>query len=90
VAEAEGGQPPQGRIPCHHESRNPDSHERRDRHDRSTIGYLLTAEQTEYAEIVRSSGANLLHIINEILDFSKIEAGMLTLEIVEFRLAFCG
>jgi signal transduction histidine kinase/DNA-binding response OmpR family regulator len=46
----------------------------------------LTAEQREYAEIVRSSAENLLHIINEILDFSKIEAGKLNLEIMDFGL----
>ena len=46
----------------------------------------LTPEQQEYAEIVRSSGSNLLQIINEILDFSKIEAGKLNLEIVDFDL----
>ena len=35
----------------------------------------LTAEQREFAEVVRSSGDALLHVINDILDFSKIEAG---------------
>jgi PAS domain S-box-containing protein len=44
----------------------------------------LTAEQREYAEIVRRSGDALLTVINDILDFSKIEAGKLDLEIVEF------
>ena len=46
----------------------------------------LTAEQREYAELVRTSGENLLHIINDILDFSKIEAGKLSLETVDFDL----
>ncbi len=46
----------------------------------------LTAEQREFAEIVRKSGENLLTIINEILDFSKIEAGKLDLEILDFDL----
>src|SRR5256885_13837237 len=35
----------------------------------------LSPEQREYAQIVRSSGEDLLHIINDVLDFSKIEAG---------------
>ena len=40
----------------------------------------LTPEQREFAEIVRSSGDALLHVIDDILDFSKIEAGKLELE----------
>ena len=40
----------------------------------------LTAEQREFAEIVRSSGDALLHVIDDILDYSKIEAGKLELE----------
>ncbi|HIJ86194.1 MAG TPA: response regulator [Desulfuromonadales bacterium] len=46
----------------------------------------LTAEQREYAGIVKKSGDNLLGIINEILDFSKIEAGKLELELLDFDL----
>ena len=46
----------------------------------------LSPEQREYAEIVQSSGASLLHIINDILDFSKIEAGKMSLESMEFEL----
>ncbi|HXJ72606.1 MAG TPA: ATP-binding protein, partial [Candidatus Dormibacteraeota bacterium] len=43
----------------------------------------LNAEQQEYAETIRSSGAVLLAIINDILDFSKIEAGKFTVERVQ-------
>ncbi len=46
----------------------------------------LTAEQREYAQMVRSSGDALLTIINDILDFSKIEAGKLDLDIIDFDL----
>jgi PAS domain S-box-containing protein len=40
----------------------------------------LTDQQRQYAELVRTSGDALLHVINEILDFSKIEAHKLELE----------
>ena len=49
------------------------------------MGTTLTAEQLEYAEMVRCSGENLLDILNDILDFSKIEAGQLNLEITDFE-----
>jgi PAS domain S-box-containing protein len=54
------------------------------------IGLLLESrldeEQRGYAEVVRSSGTSLLHLIEEILDFSKIEAGKVELEQVEMDL----
>ena len=40
----------------------------------------LTPEQREFADVVRSSGDALLHVIDDILDYSKIEAGKLELE----------
>jgi PAS domain S-box-containing protein len=46
----------------------------------------LSAEQRGYAEIVRTSSAHLLGLINGILDFSKIEAGKLELEMLDFDL----
>ena len=46
----------------------------------------LTAEQREFAEIIRNSGDALLAVINDILDFSKIEAGKMDLEHQPFDL----
>ncbi len=46
----------------------------------------LSQEQSEYAEIVKSSADSLLTIINDILDFSKIEAGELAIETIDFDL----
>jgi len=47
---------------------------------------LLTPQQHQFAETVRSSGEALLTIINDILDFSKIEAGKLEFETIDFDL----
>jgi signal transduction histidine kinase/DNA-binding response OmpR family regulator/HPt (histidine-containing phosphotransfer) domain-containing protein len=50
---------------------------------------VLTAEQQDFAQIIRSSGDQLLTIINDILDFSKIEAGQMELERQPFDLRDC-
>src|SRR5262249_58441775 len=50
----------------------------------------LSAEQREYAEIVRQSSDTLLTVINDILDFSKIEAGRLQLEAQPLELRGCA
>jgi PAS domain S-box-containing protein len=47
----------------------------------------LTGPQRRYSELIQSSTAALLGVIDDILDFSKVEAGKLTLETVPFHLA---
>ena len=47
----------------------------------------LTAEQTEFARVIQSSGKGLLGLIDEILDLSKIEAGKMDIELLEVPLA---
>jgi PAS domain S-box-containing protein len=46
----------------------------------------LTRRQREYAQTIRTSGENLLAIIDDVLDFSKIEAGEMRLEHIDFDL----
>lgn len=47
----------------------------------------LDNKQKELAEIITTSGENLLNIINDILDFSKIESKQIKLESIEFNLS---
>jgi signal transduction histidine kinase/CheY-like chemotaxis protein len=51
------------------------------------LGSNLGREQQDMAETVRSSGEELLAILNDILDISKIEAGGLVIEPVPFDLS---
>jgi CheY-like chemotaxis protein len=46
----------------------------------------LAPEQRKYADVIRSSGATLLSLINDILDLSRMEAGRMELEVLDFDL----
>ncbi len=50
---------------------------------------VLSGEQQEYVDTIRSSGKTLLELINEILDFSKIESGRLEILRGPFDLREC-
>jgi len=46
----------------------------------------LTPTQAEKLQIITTSGAALLDVVNDVLDFSKIEAGELSLETLRFSI----
>lgn len=47
----------------------------------------LKPTQKDYLQIIRSSGDNLLSLLNDILDMTKIEAGKMTFEAIEVSMA---
>jgi signal transduction histidine kinase/CheY-like chemotaxis protein/HAMP domain-containing protein len=47
----------------------------------------MNATQVEYASVIRSSGNDLLHLLDDILDLAKVESGTVTLEIEELALS---
>ncbi len=49
----------------------------------------LDPKQKELVEVIRSSGLNLLGLVNDILDFSRIQSGALSLERRAFQMEDC-
>jgi signal transduction histidine kinase/DNA-binding response OmpR family regulator len=49
----------------------------------------LTAEQADYAEMVRAAGSHVRGVIDDVLDLAKIESGHLLLEEIPFDLVSC-
>jgi signal transduction histidine kinase/HAMP domain-containing protein/ActR/RegA family two-component response regulator len=46
----------------------------------------LTVGQVEYASVIRSSGSDLLRLLDDILDLAKVESGTVTLQVGELAL----
>ena len=50
----------------------------------------LTESQVKYASVIRSSGGDLLQLLNDILDLAKVESNTVRLEMGELALAELG
>ena len=50
----------------------------------------MTATQVEYASVIRSSGNELLELLNSILDLAKVESGTVTADNSEVSPGSCG
>jgi signal transduction histidine kinase/HAMP domain-containing protein/ActR/RegA family two-component response regulator len=43
-------------------------------------GHTMTDTQVEYASVIRTSGKDLLNLLNDILDLAKVESGTVTID----------
>jgi signal transduction histidine kinase/HAMP domain-containing protein len=50
----------------------------------------MTEKEVEYAKVIRSSGLDLLDLLNGILDLAKVESGTVSLEMVDLDVAGLG
>ncbi len=50
-------------------------------------GHTMTDTQVEYASVIRSSGNDLLNLLNDILDLAKVESGTVSIELTQVSLA---
>jgi signal transduction histidine kinase/HAMP domain-containing protein/ActR/RegA family two-component response regulator len=50
-------------------------------------GNTMTKDQVEYASVIRSSGSDLLSLLNSILDLAKVESGTIVAENAEVAVA---
>jgi len=46
----------------------------------------MTASQVEYASVIRSSGVDLLNLLNGILDLAKVESGTISVDVTDLNL----
>ena len=47
----------------------------------------LTERQVQYAHVIRSSGGDLLKLLNDILDLAKVESNTVQLDVADVSLA---
>jgi len=49
-------------------------------------GHTMTDDQVQYASVIRSSGNDLLNLLNDILDLAKVESGTVSIELTHLSI----